>query len=117
NLVPKLERLHQQHQQAELLQTALYAIADLASSAEDMPGFYRALHRIIAKLTYAENFYIVLYDGDSQMVNFVYFVDTVDQLNPWLIPLEKIKRGLTAYVLRTGRPLLGSREVVRRMIA
>lgn len=107
-LVPRLEQLSTEHRSSERLQAALYAIADLASSAEDMDAFYEMLHHIVGGLMYSANFYIAFYDAAEEVVTFPYFVDSVDNIKPNNLPLEKIKRGVTAYILRTGKGLLAS---------
>ena len=65
-------------EQAEKLQRSLYAIADMAGSDLDMPDMLRGLHRIVADLMYAENFYIALYDRERDSLRFLYFADVVD---------------------------------------
>ena len=60
------------------IQQALYAIADAASAVKDMQSFYKKLHKIVGKLMYAENFFIALHDKQSDLITWVYYVDTVD---------------------------------------
>ncbi|WP_196139070.1 GAF domain-containing protein [Aliikangiella sp. G2MR2-5] len=96
-------------ERAKRLQTALYQITDLASSAEDMNELYRSLHAIISELIYAENFYICLYDESESKLRFVYFVDTKDSINRTeleRIPFEDIKKTATGQVLTSGKSLL-----------
>jgi PAS domain S-box-containing protein len=97
------------HERAEKLQSALYRIANAASSAVDLPELYRAIHKILGDLMYAKNCYIALYDADMDFVSFPYFVDEEDQEAP---PARKARRGLTEYVLRTGHPLLANPDVL-----
>ena len=97
-------------EQAEKLQRSLYAIADMAGSDLDMPDMLRGLHRIVSDLMYAENFYIALYDRERDSLRFLYFADVVDDqdLPPDReIPLARIERGLTWYLTRDKRPLMG----------
>ncbi len=115
-LVPRLERLTSEYKASERLQAALYGITELASSAEDMDAFYAMLHRIVSGLMYAENFYIAFYDAAHEMLTFPYFVDSEDTSRPHLMPLERVKRGLTAYVLRTGRGILLSEADLDRLV-
>jgi diguanylate cyclase (GGDEF)-like protein len=56
----------------------------------------------------AENFFIVLYDEQRNMLTFPYFKDALDE--PYLGEIEPGK-GLTAYVLRTGKSLLCTQAV------
>jgi len=108
-LVPRLEQLTAEYREAEKLQNALYEIADLASSAEDMSHFYGSLHRIIGSLMYAKNFYVALYEKDSGLVRFPYFEDTVDEIVPDELPFERIERGMTAWLMRHGQSALMTR--------
>jgi len=95
-----------ERKRAEELQRALYRIADQTSAATDLQAFYRAIHLIVAELMDARNFYVALYDEDTSLLSFPYFVDQEDP-TPAPKPLGK---GLTEYVLRTGSPLLASPE-------
>ncbi len=91
-----------ERKRAEQLQAALYRIAQTAGSAEDMPAFHAEIHRIVGELMYAGNFYIALYDEAAGALSYPYFVDEEEEA-PAPHPLG---RGLTEYVLRTGRPAL-----------
>lgn len=56
-------------ERSDLLQSALYRIAETASTAQDMQEFYADIHHIVGELMYADNFYIVLYDEDRHALN------------------------------------------------
>ena len=105
-----------QLEKAEKLQRALYAIADMAGSELDMPDMLRGLHAIISELMYAENFYIALYDEAADSLRFAYFADTMDRDGPpagEVVPMSRIERGLTWYLVRDARPMMGSTEELR----
>jgi two-component system cell cycle sensor histidine kinase/response regulator CckA len=97
---------------AQILQAALYRIAEITSTAENLEGVYRVIHRIVGDLMCAENFYIALYDASNRVLTFPYFVDQIDS-PPGNVPLSK---GLTEYVLHTGEPLLATPEVFDRLV-
>ncbi|MBI3765220.1 MAG: PAS domain S-box protein [Ignavibacteriales bacterium] len=65
------------------------------------------VHEVICTVMSATNFYIALYDEKEDLLVFPYFVDEVD-VPP---PPQKLGRGLTAFVLRTGKSLLCDRSV------
>jgi PAS domain S-box-containing protein len=92
------------------IQETLYRIAETASTAEDMRDFYARIHAIVGELMYADNFYIALYDDVREMINFPYYVDEVDEDIPDPQVWEPFgvgnARGLTAYVLQRGQPVL-----------
>src|SRR5205085_12224616 len=90
--------------QAEKAQAALYQISQAAHSAPDLEALFADIHRIIAKLLPAENFYVALYDAATDIISFPYWVDELDE-RPEPRRLSE-RRGLTGLVLRTGEPLL-----------
>ena len=93
---------------AAKVQAALYRIAELASAAQDMQEFYRAIHEVVGELMDARNFFIALYDEERRLINWPYYVDELDTDLPdpdrWDAFGEGEARGATAYVLRTGEP-------------
>ena len=108
----KLSNLIVEREQSDLLHSALYRIAEMTSSAEDLPAFYTAVHKVVSGLMYAENFFIAVYDPSTGLVSFPCFVDVVDTT-----PQPRtLKRGMTEYVLRTGQPLLASRETIEPIV-
>ena len=106
-------------EQAERLQHALYAIADLAGSELDIPDMLRSVHAIVGSLMYAENFFIVKKLPGGEAISFLYYADSEDSEQRNLadeVPLAAIAHGLTWHVLRTGRPLRGSPEELQAQI-
>lgn len=97
---------------SEALQLALYRITEQASSVTELDDFYVAVHAILGELMYARNFYIALYDQATQDLTFPYFVDEFDPPPP----PQKLGRGLTEYVVRSGRPLLATPEVFQQLL-
>jgi GAF domain-containing protein/CheY-like chemotaxis protein/HPt (histidine-containing phosphotransfer) domain-containing protein len=108
--VSELETFEGDRDRAERVQSALYRIAETASAAQDMQAFYAEMHRIVAELMYADNFYIVLYDEERQAMNWPFYVDTVGEgwpdPNVWETMGTGDARGITAYLLRSDRSLL-----------
>ena len=104
----------------EQVQAALYRIAETASAAQDMGEFYRAIHAIVGELMYANNFYIVLYDEARQTMNYPFFIDEVDDdipdPNAWEPMGTGQAVGITAYALRTGKPLLANRATQQKLV-
>jgi PAS domain S-box-containing protein len=97
---------------AEELNSALYSIAARTHSAEDLQQFFAAIHNIVGQLMYARNFYIALYDPETQLLSFSYFVDEQDSA-----PAPKrLGRGLTEYVMRTAEPLLATPSIFNELV-
>ncbi len=108
--IAELEAREAERARAASLQSALYRIAETASATEDMQSFYAAIHGIVGELMYANNFYIALYDEATQRINYPFFRDELDpdvpDPNAWEPFGTGQARGVTAYALRLGRPLL-----------
>ncbi len=117
----ELEAAEADRRDAEKVQCALYRIAELASAAQDMQEFYRAVHAVVGELMYAENFFIALFDEERQLINWPYWEDEVDvdwpAANKWVDFGSRQSRGTTAYVLRTGAPQWLPRERQEELIA
>ena len=101
-----------EQKRTEELNAALYAIAARSQVAEDLQQFFAAIHDIVGRLMNARNFYIALYDPQSQMLSFPYFVDEED---PAPAP-KPLGRGLTEYVLRSAEPLLATPVVFEELV-
>ncbi len=97
---------------AEKIQASLYKLSEVAHSARNIEEFYCAIHETITELMPAKNnFYIALHDEAAQMLTFPHFVDEYEE-NPGP---QKLGKGLTEYVLRTGEPLLASPDVFNKL--
>ncbi|MFC0679440.1 EAL domain-containing protein [Lysobacter korlensis] len=116
----RLDHSVRQLERSEQLQSALFTIADMASSDMDMPDMLRGLHAIVGRFMYAENFYIALYEPEIEALRFLYMVDTEDpvQRGPDRpVSMAEMEHGLTWYLVRDGHPLMGSSEQIRSQIS
>jgi len=100
-----------ERKRADRIQLATYRISEAAHQAGSLHDLFRAIHEIVGGLMFARNFYIALYDADTDTISFPYFVDEVDQE----FPPKRPGKGLTEYVLRRGTPLLVTPEVHRAL--
>ncbi len=100
--------VEEEQTRAAKVQDALYRIAELASAAQDMQEFYRAVHAVIGELMNATNLYIALYDDERKLINYPYWADERDDdwpdANQWVEFGDRQARGVTGYVIRTGEP-------------
>jgi PAS domain S-box-containing protein/putative nucleotidyltransferase with HDIG domain len=101
-----------ERKQAEKLQVAMYAISQAAILSSNLNDLYKAIHLTLGELMPVENFFIALYDPEDEMVTYPYFQDQQDEIpGP-----NKAGRGLTGYVLRTGKTLFASPEVFQDLL-
>ncbi|GAJ12242.1 unnamed protein product, partial [marine sediment metagenome] len=100
-----------ERRQTQKVQEALYKISEAINLTRDLEGLFRSIHEIIAELMYAKNLYIALYDLADETISFPYFVDELEES----LPPRKKGKGLTEYVIRTGKPLLAPFEVFKKL--
>ena len=92
---------------AEDIKDALFKISTAVTSLNNINVLYEFIHKSISELMSAENLYIALYHQETDTVSFPYFVDQVDEP-----PIErKAGRGLTEYILRSGKAHLINAEL------
>jgi PAS domain S-box-containing protein len=106
---------------AAKVQDALYRIAELASAAQDMREFYRAVHEVVGELMFARNILVALWDEERRLINWPYIQDEADDPfadpNQWFAFESQEASGLIGYVLRTGKPQLVTYERYEELIA
>jgi len=101
-----------QTRKREAIQSAIYRISEAANAAKDLPELYAQIHAVVGGLMPAANSYIALHDERTGRLEFPYFVDQAESPPP----PQVLGRGLTEFVLRTGRPLLASPEVFGELV-
>jgi PAS domain S-box-containing protein len=99
---------------AECVQEAVYRISHTTHTADNLQELLRAIHEIVGELMPAKNFYVALWDPAKDLLEFPYFVDEYDTARD--VPPRKLRKGLTEYVLRTGKPLLATPEVHEQLV-
>lgn len=83
------------------VQDAILKISQASNEADNLDYLYHSIHEILKKLAPVDNLFIALYDKKKNLISFPYFVD---QYDPTPAPKTPGK-GLTEYVLQTGKPL------------
>ncbi len=101
-----------ERKRAEQVQAALYRISEATQTAQDLSELFGLIHAIIGELMPAPNFYIALYDASADVFVTPYLVDEFG-VPP---PPYKPGKGLNAYVLRTGEPLLVTPTVFEYLV-
>jgi len=97
----------------EKVQSALIRLSQEMVGSSSLDELLKMIHAVVSGLMPANNFYISLYDENSKLIWYPYYVDEFDEPPP----AEPLGRGLTSYVLRTGKPLLASPEVFDALVA
>lgn len=100
----------------EKLQKALFDISEIADHTESDDAMLEAMHRVIERLMYAKNFYIVSLNRDQGTIRFDYYADAQDDAIFGDVPIDNLKGGLTWHLLMGGRPLRGTMAEVASQI-
>ena len=91
----------------ELTQVAITHISESALTSKSIEELIQSVHEAVGDLLPAKNFYLALYDAATNLITFPYHVDELDE--KW--SPRRLGRGLTSYVIRTGRPLRTTPEI------
>lgn len=82
------------------------------TSTANLDELLELIHKSIKKILYADNFFVALYDPQTELLTMQFFVDKYDSMPA---PL-KVGRGLTAHVFRQKQPMLLTSEAVAKLI-
>lgn len=97
--------------QAEMESQALLEIMQGLAHTKDLMELLKLVHESIARVIFAENFYVVLYRQDTGLFEEIY---SVDQYDPPLPP-SRLEGSITAYVFNSGEPLLLTQDSFRAL--
>jgi len=89
----------------------MFEISQGVTTTSNLDELLSLIHQSLKKVMYAENCFVALYDPESMLFSFPYFVDRFDE-RPLPVAMEK---SCSAYVFRTGKPLLVTPELFSRL--
>lgn len=91
-----------QRKQIEAVREALLEIMQGIVTTRDLSSYLKLVHTSIAKVIYAKNIFIILYNKHTDLFEEVYSVDQYDLPGP----PARLEKSISAHVFRTGQPLL-----------
>jgi len=95
-----------EHKRAEMERQIIAEIVQSVITTANLDELFKLAHQAINKILPAENCFIALYDPITDLMHFDYWVDKFDPA-PAPRPAGK---GFSSYMLRTGQPLLLTKE-------
>jgi PAS domain S-box-containing protein len=95
----------------ELERQTIYDITLGVLTASNLNDLLKFIHQSLMKVLYGDNCFVALYDQTTDLFSFPYFVDKYDPIPE---PLA-LKKSCTAYVFRTGKPLLLTPELFQQL--
>jgi len=99
---------------AEQIQSVLFNITQATSSAESLENLLQIIHQQLGRLIDTTNFYVALYDRESDLYSFPFVVDEFEQNDTF--SQQELKKSLTDYVRRTGRAILADDDVHNKLM-
>jgi GAF domain-containing protein len=100
-----------EHKRAEAERQAITEIVHGVITTSSLDELFSLAHQSISKLLPAENCFVALHDKTSDLLHIPFFKDEFD---PIPAP-QRVGRGLTAFVLRSRRPMLLSPEFIQEL--
>ncbi len=104
-----------ERKQNEKMQRVLYKISQAANSPISLKQLYKTIHKELGTIIDTTNFYIALVDEKEDNIYFPYYQDEKDDNFPILN--FSTSNNLTAYVIKTGKPLLNDNSQYEEMVA
>ncbi|HEY3475413.1 MAG TPA: GAF domain-containing protein [Anaerolineales bacterium] len=97
----------------ELVQIAISQISESVLSSRTLDELFHSIHEAVKPLLPVNNFYIAQHDPTTNWITFPYHSDELDE--DWAP--RQLGRGLTSYVIRTGRSLRPTPEILAELEA
>lgn len=113
-LIQAIVRDISERKRAERVQAALLRIAQAATTAATLEELLVVVHQQLGTLMDVTNFYVALYDADSDTYSLPFYRDEYDRLET-LLP-QHLHKSVTDYVRRTGKPLLVDSATSDRLV-
>jgi PAS domain S-box-containing protein len=97
---------------AELERQVIYEVLHGVTTTDNLEDLLKLIHRSLKKVLYADNCFVALHDKNTGLFRFPLFMDKFDTTPG---PIAMLK-SCTAYVFRTGKPLLLTQELFDQLV-
>jgi PAS domain S-box-containing protein len=87
-------------------QQVIYDITSSVATTNNLNELLKLIHQSLGKVLYADNIFVALFDQNTKLFSFPYWVDQFDSIpEP-----DAMRKSLSFYVFRTGKPFLFTPE-------
>lgn len=95
--------------QSEAVNRVLFKLPGLINASENLVELFKATRVLLSEIMDTANFYVALYNHETDTVTFPYCVDIVEG---HYLPIEQVSKtaSLTAEVIRTESPLMTTKQ-------
>jgi signal transduction histidine kinase/CheY-like chemotaxis protein len=102
-----------ERKQADAEREVLLEIMQSLAVTKDLQEILALIHHAIAKIIYAENFFVVFYNKATGLFEEIY---SADQYDP-PAPPSRLEKSITAYIFRSGKPLIVTQALFNELEA
>ncbi|WP_234399049.1 bifunctional diguanylate cyclase/phosphodiesterase [Pseudoalteromonas sp. T1lg75] len=113
----RLKELLQKYKHQHHLQYALIGLSEQASTHPDLNSFYPAIRQLLADYVPSKNFYVVLQNPSSGLLELSYFVDQKDTQSHPELTEQHFEQSLTGYVFRSQATAYFNRATMAAAVA
>lgn len=100
-----------ERKRSEFEQLVMYEITRGVTTTSNLNELLKLIHQSLGKVLYADNCFVALFNQKTGLFSFPYWVDKFDPIpEP-----DAMLKSWTAYVFRTGKPILFSQELFRKL--
>jgi PAS domain S-box-containing protein len=96
----------------ELENQILFEITQGVTTTSNLDELLKLIHYSLGKEVYAENCFIALFDSQTNLFSFPYFVDKIDQTPP---PIS-LAKSCSSYVFKTVKPLVLTQAIFDSLV-
>jgi PAS domain S-box-containing protein len=89
-----------------------YEITQGITLTSNLDELLKIIHNSLRKVVYAENFFIALYNRNTDLFDFPYFIDKLDSTP---LPIF-MRKSCSAFVFRTVKPLLLTQQIFDQLV-
>lgn len=102
-----------ERKRAEIERQVFFEVIHALNVTPNLDELLARVHASLKKVVYADNCYVALYEKQTEMFQFHFFMDKFDAAPP----AQKAGRSCTNYVFRTGKPLLMSKQIFEKLVS
>jgi len=95
---------------SELIQSIISNISNAVLISDDLSSLIQMIKDELQRLLDTRNFYIALYDEKTNFLNFPFFINEKDKIEP-----QPLGKNMTSYVINSGKSLLADIPTKKKM--
>lgn len=114
-LTEEINFLAQKNTDLQARYSALFKLNHLSQECSELDSFYPQVHKTIASLMTAKNFFIVIYDQTFETLEFVYYIDEKHEKPAGIIDYQDYEGSFTHLVIESQQPLLLTPELEKQL--